>query len=201
MIKIDRTDSTLDVVSPYCPQFVRRAKEIGGKWNGRAWSFDARDEQVVRQALHAIYGGDDTTPRVSVRVTLGEDCYQPTGPVVLAGRSIASARGRDSGARVGDGVVVEAGGFISSGSVKNWSTRARPGTVIVMHDVPRPAVDLIAEHEDVEEVEVVSGDEPDYDALRAERERLVARLAEIDAELEDRAYAAERDIAAREGCY
>jgi hypothetical protein len=101
----------------------------------------------------------------------------------LAGRSIARAFGRDSGAKTADGVIVLEGSFGSGGSVKNWTTRVSEGTVFRVLHVPRKkALELVANPEWwTTKIEIESEkDKNDKSALLAERERLVARIAEID---------------------
>jgi hypothetical protein len=46
----------------------------------------------------------------------------------VAGREVARAFGRDSGAKLGPDVVVRAGGFHSGGSRKNWRITVKDGT-------------------------------------------------------------------------
>lgn len=133
------------VDTPYNPEFIRRIKQAGGRWDAsrRVWICDARDTDMVREIMRDVYGRDDMPQEVvSVRVTVGEEQITAwRGPVVLFGRTIASAFGRDSGARVGDGVAFSAGGATSGGTMKHWYTVIRPGSVFVVHDVPRAAVE------------------------------------------------------------
>ena len=189
-IKITKSGETLSVHSPYNTDFVAKARKIAGKWDGdhRAWTFDVRNEAKVRALLTEVYGTDGAAVAdvVSVRIKLvdGADCA--AGPITIAGRVIARAFGRDSGAKLGEGVVVEAGGFSSGGSMKNWRTTSRAGTVILLHDFPRAAIAKVQDEDgDVDTIEIV---EPaptiDREALTAERERLLVRLAEIDKALE-----------------
>lgn len=133
------------VDTPYNPEFVRRIKQAGGRWDAsrRVWICDARDIETVRQIMRDVYGRDDLPQEVvSVRVTVGGNRIEAyRGPVVLFGRTVASAYGRDSGAKVGEGVSFSAGGATSGGSMKNWYTIIRPGSVFTIHDVPKAAVE------------------------------------------------------------
>lgn len=103
----------------------------------------------------------------------------------LGGRTIARAYGRDTGAKAGDGVIVDAGKIDSAGSAKNWKTVAREGTVIRVLDVPRATAEALcaADHQ-AYRVEIVGDAGPvavDRESLAAERNRLLARVVEIDA--------------------
>lgn len=185
-IKIETSEDRVQVHTPYHPHFPQRARALGGRWDNscRCWMFDRRDEGRIRELCREIYGTDGSdaaaSDLVTVRVTVGQDDWsEHTGALYLYGRQVARARGRDSGAKLGEGVVLLSGGVCSDGSMKNWYTTARPGTVLEIRDVPRRAVEENGVPREVE-VEIV-GESTDYDALRAERERLTARIAEIDA--------------------
>ena len=138
----------LIVESPYHPDFAPSAKALGGRWSAtqRQWRFDPRDAERVRELCREIYGtsGDPAetadTVTISARALdrISADC---TG-IYLAGRSIACATGRDSGARPGGGVIHTAGpGPRSGGSVKNWTTVIPEGCELEIRDLPRAAVD------------------------------------------------------------
>lgn len=169
--------------SPYNPDFVSRIKAAGGRWNGEKWEVDERNLDIVRVIMREVYGQDDRpTETVTVKVTVGERSIDESrGPVVLFGRNIASARGRDSGARVGDGVSFEKGGADSGGSMKHWCTVIEAGSVFTVYDVPKLAVEQnIGWDEDYGTFEVIEAGDP-LAALKAEKEALLKRLAEIDA--------------------
>ncbi len=77
----------------------------------------------------------------------------------------------------------------SGGSVKNWTTEVRKGSVFEIRDLPRAAVPLVEKGLRAKygtgthgTVEVIENAAPavDADALRLERERLASRIAEID---------------------
>lgn len=182
-IKTSIANGQMKVVSPYNTTFVAGAKNLAGKWAAPAWVFDARNETAVRALLTECYGSDGTGTEdvVSIRVKMNPDCSVYNGPITIGGRIIARAFGRDSGAKLGEGVVVLSGGFDSAGSVKNWRTAVKDGTEVLLHEFPRAAAErLIAEGNDVTIVHI----EPptiDVDALRAERERLMDRVGKIDA--------------------
>src|SRR5690606_30972717 len=129
-----------------------------------------------------------TTSTCIARVVLDGSEDTKRGPIEICGRPVARAFGRDSGAKVLEGVVVLEGGFTSGGSVANWYTCAKKGTTILIRDFPRiTAENLIKGGADWISIEPEEAAAPqvDVDALRAERARLVARLAEIDSLLAD----------------
>ena len=198
-VTITRTDSHVSVESPYSEAFVAAARQRGGRWDraAKAWTFDARDEAAVRELCREHYGTDGTADvaRVDVRLTALRHVTAERDSVRLGNRTIARATGRDSGARLGDGVVIETGdladygikrgsdGTISSGgSVQYWETIVGEGTVLLVRDLSEHDLGEVNERD--WRVETVEASPIDADALREERERLVARLAEIDAALD-----------------
>jgi len=146
-VAIETTGATTRVRSPYNSLFVAFAKSRGGRWDAtsRAWVFDARDESAVRDECLRVYGNDGTRSAslVDLRISWPEGGHASCEALGIAGRTIAAATSRDSGARQGEGVVVLEGGFRSSGSARNWRTEALPGTVVVVRDLPRPLVESI----------------------------------------------------------
>jgi hypothetical protein len=171
-------------VSPYNSEFVAAARKLGGRWNAPAWSFDVRDEQRVRAACAEHYGTDGlTADLVTVRAEFGPDNDTLRGPIEIFGRPVARAFGRDSGAKLADGVLLLSGGFNSGGSVKNWRTKAQEGTVCLVRDLPRAAVErALADGATWLAIEPETAP-IDRAALAAEREKLLVRVAEIDAAL------------------
>jgi hypothetical protein len=185
-VSITVNSTTLAVKSPYNSEFVATAKRYGGKWSGGQWVFDARDEERVRELCKKVYGSDGLTADLcTIRAKFTANASVGGGPIEIAGRTIARAHGRDSGARLGEGVVLLEGKFGSGGSMKNWATFVgRNGAVVLVRDFPRAQAErLIAEGADWISIEPEA---PPLDraALEAERDRLSARIAEINALLE-----------------
>jgi hypothetical protein len=172
------------VDTPYNPSFVSKIKKAGGKWNAsnRTWEVDERSVEAVRAIMREVYGQDDLPQElVTVKVTIGDKSLDEwRAPVVLFGRNIASARGRDGGARPGEGVCFEKGGCDSGGSMKNWYTIVSAESVFTIYDVPKLAVEQkLGWKDDFGTFEVVESGDP-LAALRAEKEALLERLAEIE---------------------
>lgn len=187
-IHVHVDDKEINVRGPYNWGFVRGAKKLAGKWQAsqKSWTFDVRVEGLVRALCMRWYGSDGATipDLVDVRLTYPDGRRALQSPVVVYGRIVASATGRDSGARLGEGVVLAQGGVTSSGSWANWQTYIKPETVLLMHDVPRGLVESEGAKDAIVEIiarnaNVVS----DHVALSAERSRLWARIVEIDAVL------------------
>lgn len=179
-VDITTTGNTITVTSPYHPDFSPAARNLGGRWNPatKTWSFDTRDETAVRELCTDLFGTDGSTPAATVTVRLCLDRWMRlrTDSIYFAGRRVAHRASRDSRVQLGDGVILVQGGFpASGGSVKNVDLCPQESTVLEIRDVP-------AGHSDLKDDDATIVDTTlDRDALRAERERLVARLAEIDA--------------------
>jgi hypothetical protein len=81
---------------------------------------------------------------------------------------------------VGEGVCFEKGGCDSGGSMKNWYTIVSAESVFTIYDVPKLAVEQkLGWKDDFGTFEVVESGDP-LAALRAEKEALLERLAEIE---------------------
>lgn len=174
------------VYTPYNKEFIARLKLLGGKWSSAesCWKVPAFALEDTRKAMRDIYGRDDTeTKTVDITIRTTEDISEHCAPVVMYGRTVASAFGRDSGAKSGNGVIFRSGSPKSGGSVKNWYTLIPEGCEIVLHAIPANMAENTPEG--VEVISITENATIDRAALEAERERLKKRLAEIDALLDN----------------
>ena len=193
-VKIEKEGDTIFVASPFNKEFVAGARNLSGKWLPAkwhepdckpvgAWCFDARDESSVRKLCMDVYGSDGLiVDQVDVRVTLEAGYSVERGPIEFCGHTIAWATGRDSGAKLGKGVVLEQGGFTSGGSRQYWTTEVgfSEDVVVVLRDVCRKAA--LATHSVAQAIEILTT--APTQKLLEERTRLLARLAEIDSALD-----------------
>lgn len=187
-VSIKRTATQLIVSSPYNADLPEQARNAGGKWVRAlsAWVFDIAAEPQVATVYRNVYGQwDDVIEEVSIACTCTNGASKICDSLKLAGRSIAYASGRDSGARTSDGVIVVSGGFTSGGSVKNWRTVARENTTFRVLHVPRPIAErLVSDPEWCDKIEIeqpIATEPINRELLISEREKLTARIAEIDA--------------------
>lgn len=180
-IKIN--DGKAQVFTPYNADFVSRIKLMGGRWNPmqKCWTVNESAVDDVRAAMRNIYGQDDNpvSETVDVILTFAEEISIWHGPVTILGRTIASASGRDSGARVGENVMFLEGNPKSGGSVKNWRTEVPAGCVVKLMDLPKMALENCEIPSEV--TMKIVGEEIDRKALEAEKAKLLSRLAEIEA--------------------
>lgn len=187
-IVISETDfGMIAVSSPFNPDFVKGAKRLGGKWSGdtKAWLFDARDRGRVEDLLATCYGYSAAASGelATVRIVLDED-NAGDKEVYFAGRSICSRRYRDAPVKTADNVVVIDGEFpASAGSMRYPAVIRGSRTVTIeVRDVP---VEALAAEKELRFERIDADTQAQREALSAERERLIARLAEIDEALND----------------
>lgn len=179
----------LAVTTPYSPEFVASAKRLGGRWapKTKAWEFDPRDRARVEDILAQCFGwvSQPSGELATVRVTI-DDGAGNAPEVRFAGRPICWRRGRDEDVRLADNVVIVAGRFPGSGgSMRRPMVISAPSDAEVTLEVRDIPVEALAAETSSRWERVDAGGAAQRDALVAERERLVARLAEIDAILAD----------------
>jgi hypothetical protein len=184
IVKIKKDEKELTVHSTFNPELPTAARKLGGKWNGEAWIFSISEEELVRKLYKEIYGTDgSSTEMVDLRATfLGENYGQSRvrEGYYLGGIQVARAFGRDSGAKITEGVIVEKGGFSSCGSMKNWYTRVSVGTVLKLKSLPTDLVENLKINLKNWKFEIISEKKIDLEALKAEKARLETRLVEIN---------------------
>lgn len=160
-VRVVKTTNGITVSSPFNRKFVKSANALDGKFDGGLWIFDNRLESDVRQILNEVYGSDGQSEGefVRFRIEWKDREFASTAPIEVAGRSIARAFGRDSGAKSGDGVIVRAGGFSSGGSMKNWGTIVKSETIVELLDFPRAKAEkLVNSQPDEDRVYSIVGD-------------------------------------------
>lgn len=185
-VTITTEGGTTTLVSPFHPDMPTAARKLGGRFDrsAKAWRFDARDADRVRALAREFYGTDGTEPEgdlVTVRIKLADyEGDKWDNAARFAGREIARRPAREAEVRLAKGVVLVEGSLApGGGSVRYPQINAADNVVVEIRDLPRAALEV----ENPDRYEIVGGQGPDVEALLAERERLLARLAEIDAQL------------------
>lgn len=188
MMKIDVKNGIANVYTPYNPDFVKAIKGVGGaKWNGseKYWSIPETAVEVAREIMIDVYGYSDVKENetISLKVTFNEDVSEYRKDVVLFGKILAHAYGRDSGARIGDDVAYISGGATSGGSAKNWYSIVKEGSVIVLSNVNKNIYENAEMQYDVT-VEILET-KNNRNQLLDEKKRLLKRIEEIDKLLQE----------------
>lgn len=180
-MKITRENGKIKVRSDYNAEFVKRAKLLQGKWAAPFWVFPEENEPELKALLLEIYGENgDPQETVDLLVSIGQ---MPNGQTIsLGGYLLASRKSRDYAVTLGDNVILVSGGFPKSGgSAKYPYVNADDDTVVKAKGVPMA---LYERFKDSGYVKLAGDADSHREKLIAERERLLARLAEINAELE-----------------
>lgn len=121
---------TAGIVSFYHPNYnvelVEKCRELGGRWDKEenVWIFASIIEDKVEE-LDEIYNSDPIGVEISRRYDQDKNAMPIGGyqePVYFLGYVLATAHGRDSGAKLGQGVSLIEGVINSGGSMKNWRT-------------------------------------------------------------------------------
>ncbi len=188
-ITIENTGSEVIVKAEYNSIFVQKAKAYRGKWQAPHWVFDVRDEQRIRDLCKDVYGSDGVTSEtVTLRIEWRRATYVNCGAFFVHGRKIAGVREGIPPARLGHGIILLEGGFDSGGSRKNWETTVEAGTVVLVRDFPAGRAKELIEEQTEEDTRFYSIEDEattiTRDDLIAERDKLMARLEEVNALLE-----------------
>ena len=193
MFKIDITDSKAQVYTPYNATFVHRIKNIGGaKWDAgkKCWTIPADAVDTCRDIMRDVYGRCDlqdsnTGKMLKLKLTFTEDYETQLSDVIFFGKTLCHAWGRDSGGRPGDDVAYLKGEPTSGGSAKYWCSVVPKGSVVVLSNVPERFWKEYVQNDDKSDdlkVELVDemNEMPNKGKLLEEKERLLARIDEID---------------------
>ena len=177
MISLKEENGKIGITSPYNANFVSDLKESisGAKWNGSMWVVSSKAKQVVLNLLQKHYGYTPEVKYVTVNIKAKKYLSQLHSSISFAGVPIARATGRDSGARVCDGVFKIFGEITSGGSVKNWHTNILEGSEFQLK-VP----ESMAVSDDDWECVIVKEHKIDIEELKIEKEKLLKRLSEIE---------------------
>lgn len=99
--------------------------------------------------------------------------------ILSSAKTIARAFSRDSGARPGEDAIFEEGKPTSGGSARRWYTKVPQGCVIRLSNVSIALWEEFKSNDHAGIKAEVVEDKIDRDALEAEKENLLRRLAEI----------------------
>ena len=191
-IKYVTEGSKTEVYSPYNPEFVREIKAQLGtrKFDGqkKCWVINTDDLDIVKNIVKEVYGYTDAdTEMVTVKITFTESVYVEQDALRLNGFPLVKATGRDSGAKPCNDVTLLKGDIDSGGSVRYWETHVENGTVLkvrmpkALATNPDARLNTYYESDSVAFQTEILEDQPiNKEELEAEKEKLLARLAEIE---------------------
>lgn len=176
----------IKVQSDYNRDYISRAKAIQGRWNAPYWVFPEENINELRELLLDVYGecGElaEEAP-VTVTVDLDLDKYSYGAEVTIGSFVAVKRRYRDSEVIYADNVMLISGGFTpTGGSARHPTVYHEQGTIIRVKNIP---VKLYEKIKNEAGVTLYKAPAPDKAALIKERNRLLARLAELNALIGD----------------
>lgn len=187
-MRIEVNNGIAKIHTSYNPDFVKKIKKIGGaKWDyeDKCWKVPASAVDTVRQFMKDVYGYSDIEKNetISLKVTFDQEASSKCSDVVLFGKVIAHASGRDSGARIGDDVAFRSGDASSGGSRATWYSIVEKGSVVILSNVNKNVYEKEKNTKGIT-VEVIDTT-VDRQKLVEEKERLQRRIADIEKMLQE----------------
>ena len=190
-LKIERKDGRAYITTPYHPEFIWKIKMIEDHWwhpDTRQWSIPDNEGviQAAREAMKESFGHDDQSVAETVNVEVTFNEYFIQGPsVMVLGKPIFRTRGKESRIITGDSVYLLKGGVVNESSNKYPTVGVKVGTIVRIDDVLPSEIDKYKEQTDKPyTVEVLNLDTDEKKLkLENEKEKLLARIDEIDREL------------------
>lgn len=179
-------DGTIRIVSPYNSEFIKAAKMIQGKWNSekKSWDFPIGNEEQLDKILIENYGEcgkcEETLNVIINLYEIGENAGEG---IVLNGLILASRRSRDVPVRINENAVLISGGFPESGGSTRYPRCNPLEDTKVKITVSREWYENNKDNECIEQV--VNSESIDKSRLIEEKERLLARVAEIEKQLSE----------------
>lgn len=139
--KMQSKENRISFESEFHPQVAEKASNLRGEWDGgnKVWWFDFRDKERALAIYESIFGrmSDPTvTLQICADYFMGYE-NSPTYSLFIAGRKVVTLRKSDGEAKLGCGVVLLAGKFLDGGTSSARRLVTRPGTTVLIRDVPR----------------------------------------------------------------
>lgn len=185
MFKIVQSGNNICVYTPYNKDFVQTMRNLKGTWTGEAWQVDADLIESVRANMMECYGRTDLPVKLyNIKITVHKQISSEYRQgLYMFGRCVCFAFGRDSGAKIADGINFLSGGCDSDGSAKNWYTIIAENSQFLMRDIPEDALKIENPYTEFISVEILPKVDIKAELLK-EKEILLSRLTEINKQLE-----------------
>lgn len=185
-LRIETNGDEIAVFTPYNKQFVDGVKRMGSaKWNpnSKCWTMPCEYIENIRKIMEDTFGYSDisTNETIKLRIKFLDDEFASQESVDVFGKRVAVAYGRDSGAKVGEDVILESGEISSGGSARYWTSKVSEGSIFYLFNVNK---NLFLKEKDnlpynIKILEVIE-EECGNKRLIEEKERLLARIEEIN---------------------
>lgn len=189
-MKIEVDGEFAYIYTPYNAGFVERIKRFGSaKWipEKKAWRVNAEEVPSVREIMQDVYGETDIfsdLKRCDAKLTFHKSVSEKGGGVYFFGKCLARSYGPKSNVEFDNGVCYLEGKCTCTGGRNSWSCVVDAGSVVMLYDVPETLVRKEKRHPDVD-YEIFERVNDNRIRLEREKRTLLARIAEIDALLQN----------------
>jgi hypothetical protein len=185
MVKLIIAGNTIEYYTPYNPKITFRCRHLKGKWDGLKGAWILNNDKDIKEALNSLtkdtFGFGLNSKTATAYISFSEDVESKKSPYVVGGHVLSSARGRDTGARVGEDTLLLDGCVDSGGSFKNWTSTIKSGSKFRVNNFP-VEYDLNS-HEDAEHIRIEFVEfENDFDedeVITFQVSSLVEKLVEL----------------------
>lgn len=139
--KIEIKDNKADVYTPFNRLFITKLKQkIGGaKWSSskKCWTVPQSAVSLVRQLMLDVYGENDLIEddKITIQVETLEDIVEEQGSIILFGKCLCRAIGRDYVDGLSDDISYVKGKPLSGGSRQHWKSIIEKGSIINVGNV------------------------------------------------------------------
>ena len=183
-IKIVKKEENISIFTPYNPFFVSNLKNRFGnaRWNGECWTIPSSNEaeKLVYELLKTSFGYTKNGKKIKIKITSKRKINRIRDAVYFCGIQIARAFNRDSGAKLGNDIIMKNGNICSGGSTKHWKTIIDEKTSFIIPEIYEKAIENKTDWEEEWTVEIIpSTEKVNKKELMEEKKALEKRLKEI----------------------
>jgi len=188
-LKITIENGIASIYTPYDKLFIQKIKSVAGrKWDSekKCWTVPESEVEVVRKHMKAVYGVTDIEgiiEMVTLEVKFEKEVVKKKG-IYVHGKLIAKPRNQYE-IQFSNDVTLLAGEIRTAGvSIHNPDILVEAGTVVKVINVPKYDIGCYSNPVGVTYKIIEEATNIDKEKLISEKEKLLARLAEIDKLLE-----------------
>lgn len=192
MFKIEKINDIIRVTTPYNAQFVRRVKNIHGKWNAdeKAWEVSEDAEIALLNLLKEIYAYSpdaDTGERVTVEYDAGEivALQGDDTNIMFSGVKIAWRTTRDSKVLLHPATIIIEGDFKSRGGSRSYPSLGECDGVVLRTTIEKHSYDALSDEMKAKMTIIEKREKDRRKELEELREKLLKQLADVEKELEE----------------
>lgn len=149
MVKTYEKDGMIYTITDFSYPFIKKARNLNGKWTGSEWAFKLENKEFVLEALRDVFGedGSEDVERVDVLIDLEkyvEERYTRSisDDIEIFNVSVIRRPGRDSRVKMLDYCILTKGEFDNSGGSRvNPRIGNIEGIELKLSNIPRLIVE------------------------------------------------------------